>query len=103
MGRFFGACAVQGALDGPAEGACCVFVKCFEYEEQGADFEDGGADEGGYTAGIEYLAIEFGFWSKEGKEDEAAELSLGGSAKWSTHEWPYKALMTQTQLPKVKL
>ena len=58
------------SFDGPAETAGAVFVNGFGEEKDGADFEDRGADEGGYTASIELFVVEFGVWADEGQPDE---------------------------------
>jgi len=47
-------------FDRPAEATRAVLVDGFEHEEEGADFEDCGADEGGDTAADEDLVFEFG-------------------------------------------
>ena len=50
----------QDLLDCPTEAACAVLVDGFEHEEEGTDFEDCGADEGGDSAADEDLVVEFG-------------------------------------------
>ena len=56
---------VQDLLDCPAEATCSVLVDGFEYEEEGADFEDRYADESGDAAADEDLVFEFGGGSYE--------------------------------------
>jgi hypothetical protein len=51
---------VQDLFDRPAEATCSVLVDGFEYEEEGADFEDCSADEGGDATADEDLVFEFG-------------------------------------------
>ena len=62
---------VQDLHDGPAEAARAVLVDGFEHEEEGADFEDCGADEGRDAAADEDLVFEFGRGAHEGEPDEA--------------------------------
>jgi hypothetical protein len=62
---------VEGAFDCPAETTGAVLVHGFEHEEEGPDFEDGGADEGGYAAAGEDLVFEFAGGTDERKPYEA--------------------------------
>lgn len=49
----------EGAIDGPAETAFLISVDGFEDEQDGANFENGGADERGDAATIQDLIFEF--------------------------------------------
>ena len=59
-------------LDTPAETARAVFVDGFGNEKEGANFEDGGADEGGYPAAVKFFVVEFGVWADEREPGEEA-------------------------------
>lgn len=43
----------KSLLNFPPEAVSAILIDGFDHEEDGADFEDGGADEGGDAAGVE--------------------------------------------------